>query len=219
MDLKDLFNKWKHVVNGYINKNDAKECISKYFHNKELQQLLFSYVDAKKYSLCLDNISFMKHIDEIHKIKYKEDALSLINQIRNETHDVAQINTLMRIANQKIYRPININDYKNRKEIDLTTVTKRCPHCDIEVTLPRTHTYTICGYQDNIGGYDWIGCGRDWCFKCGKRLCKNWNDDQLFLLCYRLHDATCCMTHAYTNGLTYYDKYCQCKNTYVDRQP
>ena len=43
--------------------------------------------------------------------------------------------------------------------------------------------YAICGYNEETNeGYDWNGCGCDWCFKCGKILCKKWQANDLFIL-------------------------------------
>ena len=40
--------------------------------------------------------------------------------------------------------------------------------------------YVICGYINSNKGYDWNGCGKDWCAKCNKMLCKSWDLNQLW---------------------------------------
>ena len=76
-------------------------------------------------------------------------------------------------------------------------------------------TYVICGYGTK--GFDWQGCGFDWCFQCGKKLCKCWNVNHLYNLKNRFHNSKCCRSHALKTGGLYPDDYCQCRNKFVRR--
>ena len=74
-----------------------------------------------------------------------------------------------------IWRPGDKNicsAVSNKNKISLYRA--KCPHCmHVNIINERT-TYSICGYNDIMIGYDWEGCGRDWCVTCGKKLCKKW---------------------------------------------
>ena len=109
---------------------------------------------------------------------------------------------------------------KLEKQEEINTqnlVTKQCPHCLKNCTLSSDSEYTICGYINSKTGYDLVGCGKDWCFKCGKMLCKKWDIDQLFLAPNKHHDSECCKQHAKDNGRIYEIEYCQCINSNVTR--
>ena len=60
-------------------------------------------------------------------------------------------------------------------------------------------------------GYDLKGCGRDWCFKCEKILCKLWEQDSLFLEMNRYHTKDCCKKHSIKNNKNYEKDYCTWK--------
>ena len=77
--------------------------------------------------------------------------------------------------------------------------------------------YIICGYSSNRG-FDWKGCGNDWCFLCGKKLCKSWNVDRLYSKINRFHDDRCCKIHSLKTNSNYLTDYCQCNNFYVSRK-
>jgi hypothetical protein len=52
---------------------------------------------------------------------------------------------------------------------------------------------------------------------CGKMLCKNWFNHELFVEMNRFHDTECCKNHAKENNKIYPDDYCMCQNTHVNR--
>lgn len=125
-----------------------------------------------------------------------------INKITNVT-DKVHINTLRRIIKNNLLTP---------EIIPSSTLfsNKPCPHCNINTYSNKD--YIICGY-DKV--YDWNGCGNDWCFKCGKKLCKNWFNDQLCIFHNRFHDSQCCLNKS--NKVLYALTYCQCQNLHVLR--
>ena len=85
--------------------------------------------------------------------------------------------------------------------------------------MPDNTAYVICGYPDANRGYDWKGCCSDWCFSCGKMLCKTWDRDDLNVESNRFHDDECCKIHAKKNGHSYPKDYCNCiKNLNVIRK-
>lgn len=124
-----------------------------------------------------------------------------------QTKDKAQILALRRIINQK-----NISIKKDQSIYQLTS--KKCPHCYKLVESQIDTEYIICGYSEK--GYNWEGCGNDWCFKCGKKLCKNWFTNELFNISNRYHDSKCCYKHSIKQNNNY-DDYCKCTNLQVLR--
>lgn len=140
---------------------------------------------------------FMDYLDILDKCKYKNEANKIIESIIYNTNDDAQINTLKRILDMK---PPN-NIYKQYDN-------KTCPHCNKKHFINNNDDYMICGYSHK--GYDWNGCGKDWCGQCGKKLCKQWGHNSLFNPLNRIHNNKCCKKHADKNGFDYLNDYCQC---------
>jgi len=176
------------------------------------KELVYSIIHSMKFYNVLDIKSMLKYINEINNYKYKEDCYDLIDNIMKKTNDPAQIKTFQRITNIKPFRP----QYITLKEIKEKTilVPKECPHCSHICYGSDDTTYIICGYTQN--GYDWEGCGKDWCFKCNKILCKSWDTDQLYLPINRIHDSMCCKKHAKNNNKNYSEEYCQCNANIVN---
>jgi len=152
--------------------------------------------------------SFINLIDEINKISNKEDALNYVKTM-GDMFDGAQTNTIIRIINNKPSK-----QKINKRELNVFT-TKKCPHCGTNKTASLFTSYVICGYSDT--GLENNGCYHDWCFKCGKKLCKEWIKDGLHVEINRKHDGSCCKLHAKENGSNYLNDYCQCCNINVDR--
>lgn len=94
--------------------------------------------------------------------------------------------------------------------IDENHITKHCPHCDNSCKGTIETAYIICGYDDHLNGFNWKGCGRDWCFVCGKKLCKQWNENELYTDEQRNHNKECCKRIAKKNNENYEENYCQC---------
>lgn len=79
---------------------------------------------------------------------------------------------------------------------------KECPHCGLHAYHRHKNGYMICGLaQNEISMYK--GCWNDWCYDCGKKLCKNWSTDMLFDSENRIHTKECCLGK---------EEYCDCCN-------
>lgn len=126
----------------------------------------------------------------------------------NQTKDKAQLLAFKRILNIKNINPIITNSSN-------TLIKKNCPHCNNVVQSNYDTEYIICGYNES--GYDWKGCGNDWCFKCNKKLCKNWFANELFNTVNRNHNNKCCYKHSIKQNNNYLKNYCQCLNLHVLR--
>ena len=221
---KDIYIKFKHILTGCKTIFDAF-----YFGDKILRTLdpstqkqkdmVHSMIQGTTYHPSLDLRAMMNIMNEINCLKYKEDIDDYLKKLTNVDLDFAQVKTLNRIAGKKPMRPINkdINKFyelKLRKDI---CIPKKCPHCE-NIYLGTTETkYVICGYSDLNKGYDWVGCNKDWCFECGKMLCKSWDSNDLFLIQNRMHDSECCKEHSVKHNKIYPDDYCQCSNENVNR--
>lgn len=144
---------------------------------------------------------FIEYLDLLDNCTYKNEAQKIVNLALNYTEDDAQISTLRRILNDKIS---NMNVKYNEKNI--------CPHCSKKNFINNSDDYMICGYSHK--GYDWNGCGKDWCNNCGKKLCKQWGADSLFNKLNRVHTIKCCKKHAEKMGADYLTEYCQCTRKY-----
>lgn len=144
---------------------------------------------------------FIEYLELIDKCKYKNEAQKIIDPILTHTNDEAQVNTLKRILNNKISNNITKHNEKNT-----------CPHCSKKNFVNNNDDYMICGYSHK--GYDWNGCGKDWCNNCSKKLCKQWGTDSLFNKFNRVHTSKCCKKHAEKMGVDYLTEYCQCSGKY-----
>lgn len=144
---------------------------------------------------------FIEYLDVLDKCKYKNEAQKIVDNMMRETNDDAQVNTLKKILDNKI-----INNVIKQ------TDKHSCPHCNKKNFVNNNDDYTICGYTNK--GYDWNGCGKDWCNICSKKLCKQWGTDSLFNKLNRVHTNKCCKKHAEKMGVDYLSEYCQCVNKY-----
>lgn len=154
------------------------------------------------------NMSIIKTCDVIKtlsELKYYDDCIKYINEIKNRPsnnwNDI-QTELLMKIAASKIH---------DTTYVELPKIDKPCPHCGKINSARLGTTYIVCGV-DSQGRVpiDVDGCMNDWCFECGKRLCKNWYTHMLYNQNNRKHDDTCCREHARINRLQYPRDYCQC---------
>lgn len=142
---------------------------------------------------------FNVYLNIVDNMYYSNDAKIVINDLVALQIDDIQVATLNRLIKNK---PLRENIIYN------VTNTKSCPHCGHENNSPVSGKYIICGYT--LMGYDWMGCGRDWCFDCGKKLCKKWLDDMLHNKTNRVHDNKCCKYYAHRNNMSYTNSFCQC---------
>lgn len=197
MDKYPVFSKYKNEV---IDPN-----ILLLTNNPIEKELLHSLDNVPIKRMELDKLII--YIKVLEVIYYYDDAEQILKDIVEHTDDIAQINTLKKIIKNK---PI-----KQQKESSIVVISRSCPHCGQKTYGNDNVPYIVCGY--NIKGFDWKGCGRDWCFKCGKKLCKNWNINSLFNKLNRYHDSKCCKKHAIKMGFAYPDEFCMCQNEIVNR--
>lgn len=189
--------------------SDPKQILNTDHYNK-IKKIL----STMEYSLdnnCISDIKFIELIDTITNEKYKEDIYAILeNKIQFNT---VQKKSLDRIIKNKPNQKLDIYDNSKKKD---NTENKNCPHCGHINTSYKDNAYIVCGYTNK--GYDLEGCANDWCFGCGKRLCKNWMTHDLFMITNRFHNGKCCKKHAEDNGLEYGNSYCNCTNSYVNRK-
>jgi hypothetical protein len=215
-DSYHSYNKLKFNIIGQKTRDDAINMLNKYNLTPLNHNIMMSYINGKKYDIAFDNETMIKYINDLNSLKYREDVYESINNLLQNTSDVAQIKTFSRIANSKPPRPQFITLKELRQRNTEHIIVKNCPHCGHKCSSSKEKKYVICGYNDN--GYDWEGCGNDWCFRCGKMYCKKWERDELYLPTNRFHNSKCCKKHARLNNKIYPDNYCMCKNIYVCRE-
>lgn len=217
MDIdKNKYDEFKQILSGCRTILDAYyfgEIYNKY--NAEMKSLVSSMINGKRYEQVIDLKTMSSTLETLNNCVYREDAEEIIET--KKTLDTTQLRTLMRIAKNKQMRPVNKPKIDPPVEKKIC-VTKNCPHCSRECKNDINVEYTICGYNDPHVGYDLQGCTKDWCFKCGKMLCKSWGPDELFLPMNRYHNSECCKIHAKENSKQYLEEYCQCSNDNVSRK-
>lgn len=160
---------------------------------------------------------FIDVIESLEKFIYRDDAREFVQMIFKRTDDFVQRSTIIRLMGYKPPKMQRITMKQfNEKKDKKNNINKMCPHCQkITEGTPET-TYIICGYSDK--GYDWDGCQKDWCFRCGKKLCKNFFKDSLFNENNRFHTNLCCKLHAYKNKENYNKQYCTCDKIYINHR-
>lgn len=181
---------------------------------KQLKPSLAEDIEHKIILSLLDKNDFVRKISISDFLFYlrllnddKMNCNNILNDLKKMTEDRAQLNTLKRISHKNNLMECTNNGKK---------IIKNCPHCNNSGVYDENKDYVICGYDEK--GFDWQGCGCDWCFECGKRLCKNWDTHQLFNVYNRFHNGKCCKNHAFQKGLNYLEEYCFCnKNKFVKR--
>jgi hypothetical protein len=182
--------------------------------------LIYSMINGKRYDQVLDLKTIKSALEVTNEQKYKEEAEECSENYIQKTSDSIQKKTFNRILKDKPKKPHGlIGKRVDNLEYGIQEVyiTKNCPHCNSPTTCPIDTKYTICGYANSATGYDWKGCGKDWCFECGKMLCKSWDSDKLLLQMNRFHDVECCERHANSHNKDYIQNYCHCTNKNVNR--
>lgn len=227
--LQYEFNKYIDLIKCAITMKDAQTMIDNIIdiidldmdNKNKLFCLLSGIAKSTKYANSYDLETMFNVIYDLNNEKYKEDVLDCILIHRKNISDTVQINALTRITNIKPFKFgkfSNIHD--SRKILDTIMFdTKTCPHCFTQCKAHKESDYVVCGYTNDIIGYDWKGCGKDWCFQCCKKLCKSWDKNMLFIQQNRFHNSTCCKLHAEKSKSVnlYPIEYCQCKNFNVRR--
>ncbi len=216
----NIFHKFCKDIRRLDNYDDVLQCLNIYINSNKIvvcpknieYNLIKSVLNPELYVNKIDEIEFFVYIKLLEGLKYRDDAQPIMDEIVKITDDKAQINTLYRLIKRKPYNSDNLNKSRN----DDYFVVKNCPHCGNEYKGYTNQEYVICGYTSQ--GFDWFGCGYDWCFQCSKRLCKCWDSDQLFNRENRYHNNKCCKINAYKMGYNYTSEYCHChRNRYVRR--
>ena len=217
------YDEFSNVLSGCRTILDAYHFSEKYSRNNpEMKSLISSMINGKRYEQLLDFKTMKYALENLDNIYYRDDADEFIELYCKKTTDVAQIRALTRIAKNKILRPTNKPKFDTAITVstineDNYMVTKKCPHCKNDCKTDAAVSYVICGYTNTHKGYDWSGCGKDWCFKCEKILCKMWEPNKLYVELNRSHDGECCKRHAKENNYSYPEDYCQCSNDNVTR--
>lgn len=189
-DLEEAYS----IINSLKNNNQNPNM-------KEIH-LLESIINNNRYKTFLNINKFCLYLDILDLIYYREDAEKIINDLEIKIDEIAQLKTLKKIIDKKPRNPEN----KDKFEKNL----RNCPHCGKRSNIEfseNMNTYVICGFNNK--GFDWRDCGRDWCLRCGKKLCKKWNIDMLFNKENRYHDGKCCKNHAIKNNEPI-ENYCHC---------
>lgn len=186
-----------------------------------MKPTISSMINGKRYEQVLDLKTMRSLLEMLDNVMYRNEAEEIIQRYSEKTHDVTQLKTLSKIAKFKILRPPgeynNSTQHITVQSDPIIYVNKTCPHCSKECEAQIDTEYVICGYTNSKTGYNLIGCGKDWCFKCGKILCKKWDIHQLFLPTNKHHDGECCKKHARETNKQYPNDYCQCCNINVSR--
>jgi hypothetical protein len=210
----DIYKQLKAILDGCDTILDALPFCNMYANSyPDMKSMIFSYTNGKTYKDTVDIKTKQSMLNDINLCTNRNDALELFARLTNKTTDDVYKKTLERIARRKNYRKLE------QKIIHIVPhISKKCPHCSYVLNLPENTNYVICGYQNTNQGYDWNGCGKDWCFYCGKMLCKKWEINALNLQINRNHDDACCSAHATNNGNKYPDDYCQCNNINIHRE-
>ena len=207
---RDIYNQIKAICDGCDTILDAgifcDEYCNRYPH---LKHMIKSYIYNRKYPDKLDFKTKHSSLSDIWRSKHRDDAYILISKLTQVSQDDIFRKTLERIASTKDYkqRELKINS-------DEHYISKQCPHCRHTVCVSDTTEYIVCGYHDQTKGYDWMGCGRDWCFSCEKLLCKKWETNLLMIKENTIHNNECCAKHAKNNNKQYHLDYCHCINAH-----
>lgn len=210
MTDKDVYLQIKAIFEGCDTLLDAIPFGNQYCEQyPHLKDMISSYMYSRHYMDTLDIKTKQSSLCDVDRAKYRDDALFLTSKLTQGTQDDVFKKTLERLSSRKDF---NKRDSRQKEEIKL--ISKKCPHCQHTITMPDHTDYVICGYHDNVHGYDWKGCGRDWCFQCEKILCKKWESDMLMMEENKTHCSDCCSKHSILNNHNYPDDYCQCLNVH-----
>jgi hypothetical protein len=210
---KDIYNQLKAILDGCDTIIDAIPFCNAYtIKYPHMKTMIVSYTDGKTYRDSVDIKTKQSILNDINLCDTRDAALKLFSKMADRTSDEVYKKTMERIAHKKHYHRI-----ENKGPDIITHVSKKCPHCSHILNMHENTNYVICGYHNPSQGYDWNGCGRDWCFHCNKMLCKKWELHSLNLQMNRNHNDECCSKHALANGYKYPDAYCQCNNINIHR--
>lgn len=211
---KEIYIQLKAILEGCDTIIDALPFCNAYSDEyPHMKSMIVSYTNGKRYADTVDIKTKQSSMNDVNRCGSRDEALEMISKLTERTTDEIYKKTLERLAHRKYYRKIEPKHHEVSRNI-----SKKCPHCKHILNMPDNTDYVICGYHNTSQGYDWNGCGKDWCFHCGKMLCKRWESNALHLQMNRTHDDACCSKHAMDNGYKYPDDYCQCNNINIHRE-
>lgn len=201
----DTYYKYKAILSAVSSQDDIDLLKTKCPENDI--PLINSIIKSLPKENKLSNLTMFSILKYLSTIKYRDEAEKYIKRYSDYQNDPIQKQLLTNIIQNKKYD----NSY-----IDISKISKECPHCGHLNYAPLDTTYIVCGV-DPIGetAINVDGCLNDWCFSCGKRLCKNWCINELNNLNNRIHNKECCAKHALENNLKYPDDYCICHFTQI----
>ena len=216
----DIYKQLKAIYDGCDTMTDAMLFCNKYVVKyPNLKSMIISYTNGRTYPDTVDIKTKQTNIENLFFSNTLANTTSILLQARDNSNDIIYKTTLERIACKKIYDPSteNVNKHLKINHKNVVYVDKKCPHCSHTLNMSENTNYIICGYHSTISGYDWLGCGHDWCFSCEKKLCKRWEIDNLCLPANRFHDDECCLNHSMINDFNYMNDYCHCNNNNINR--
>jgi hypothetical protein len=211
------FEKYKSIFSSLENIKDINKISDLLDLNIEDKVIINNYYNTKNLPRKIPYDDFINLLDDLNNLKFKEDVIENLHKLGNKTNDISQINTIIRVANSKPEKYNNIINNIVKSKNKWFGISQNCPHCGISNMIDYDTDYAICGYTDVKNGYNWEGCGRDWCTRCGKKLCKKWNENNLFIEENRIHDSECCLLYNNNIENNYIIDFCQCYSNYVNR--
>ena len=216
----EIYNIFSNILSGCRTMLDALHFAEKILkNNEEYKELIIGMIHNKRYDKVLDFRTIAHTLNELNEVEYREDIDEFIDKNLKNNIDNIQLNSILRLSKVKT---IKTNKIVNEpKKIKLNSVLsdindasskifevnnnisihKSCPHCNLSLDIPKDSIYVICGYLNTKKGFDWLGCGKDWCGKCNKMLCKSWEQDNLTEDKNRIHTVDCCRKYAKKNKI------------------
>lgn len=203
----DKYNRYKNLFSGLDTVTDINFFIDRCDKNDE--NIINSIIPYTKQNNQVSLIDMYDIFDKIGKCKYRQDIENIMCSFKKYENNLLQrtiINDLMDI------HPLHVSSFQRQLPNKIPQITKQCPHCGRETTVDCDICYIVCGFDPHCKLQpDYDGCSNDWCFKCGKKLCRNWFTDNLFNDINRIHNDICCKNHASNNKFKYPEEYCMCE--------
>ena len=218
--FEELYIIFDNILSGCKTMIDALYFAEKLLKNNvEYKELLIGMIYGRKYDKVLDFRTLSHTLSELNDVEYRDDVDEFIDKNLKNNVDLTQLNSIMRISRIKNIKVEVEVESKEKNKVKLSNnlfniyrdevINKTCPHCNINLSVSKDCSYIICGYSNE--NYEWLGCGRDWCGRCNKMLCKSWDKDNLNILENRNHNNTCCKKYAKENNIDN-ELFCNCVN-------
>lgn len=196
----DKYVKYKNLFSCLNTQNDIEFFMSRC--NPVDRIMINSIIKGLKKENVIGLVDMCDILDEIKLCKYKHEVNTILSRI--DGCDNFQKDILDDII-------CAYPSYNQPKIKNVTLLTKKCPHCGRITTADEKLYYIVCGFDpQGITPPDDACCSNDWCFKCGKKLCKNWYNDDLYIYINQTHNQTCCKLHANKYKFDYPNDYCMC---------